>query len=84
MENKMRVIRNLNLTFIFILILFLNILFISAGTLKVTEEHPFLVNGNWISASQLKVGDVLQTIDGKNVTIKKNNSSRNFRAFFCL
>jgi intein/homing endonuclease len=84
MENKMRVIRNLNLTFIFILILFLNILFISAGTLKVTEEHPFLVNGNWISASQLKVGDVLQTIDGKNVTIKKNNSSRNFRAIFCL
>jgi len=44
---------------------------ISAGQLSVTEEHPFLVNGSWISASQLKVGDVLTTSDGENVTIKK-------------
>jgi hypothetical protein len=43
--------------------------FSQAGTLKVTEEHPFLVNGQWISAEQLKVGDVIQTLEGKNVTI---------------
>jgi hypothetical protein len=29
--------------------------FISASQLRVTEEHPFLVNGEWISASQLEV-----------------------------
>jgi len=43
--------------------------FASAGELKVTEEHPFLVNGEWISASELKVGDLLQTADGKKVRI---------------
>jgi hypothetical protein len=59
----------LQLILLFVLIIVLSL--VSAGTLKVTEEHPFLVNGEWISASQLRVGDVLQTIDGKNVTIKK-------------
>jgi hypothetical protein len=42
---------------------------VSAGNLKVTEEHPFLVNGEWISASQLVVGDTLSTVDGKKVKI---------------
>jgi hypothetical protein len=56
-----------------VLILFLGLLvslaFVSAGELRVTEEHPFLINGTWISASQLKVGDILQTSDGKKVRI---------------
>ena len=43
--------------------------FILAGTLKVTEEHPFLVDGKWISASELNAGDILQTSDGKKVRI---------------
>ena len=44
--------------------------FVSAGTLQVTTEHPFLVNGEWIPASELEIGDVLQTIDGQEVRIK--------------
>jgi hypothetical protein len=44
--------------------------FVSASQLRVTEEHPFFVNGEWISASDLKVGDNLTTPDGKNITIK--------------
>jgi hypothetical protein len=43
--------------------------FVYAGQLFVTEEHPFLVYGSWISASQLVVGDVLSTVDGKKVRI---------------
>ena len=44
-------------------------IFAKKGELKVTLEHPFLVNGNWIKASQLKVGDELFTIDGKKARI---------------
>jgi hypothetical protein len=47
--------------------------FSQAGTLKVTEEHPFLINGTWIPASDLKVGDELTTIDGKKVRITNIN-----------
>jgi len=43
---------------------------VSASQLKVTSEHPFLVNNEWIPASQLQVGDSLKTIDGKQVVIK--------------
>jgi len=64
-----------NLGILFILFFCLNSFFlVSAGELKVTLEHPFLIDGEWISASQLKVGDVLQTVDGKNVTIKSIKS----------
>jgi len=45
--------------------------FISAGELKVTQEHPFLINGSWIDASQLKVGDELTLVNGSKVTITK-------------
>lgn len=57
--------------FIFsVFIVLLSILsFVSGSQLKVTEEHPFLINGSWISASQLQVGDLLTTVDGKNVRI---------------
>ena len=59
------------------LILFLNLFFISssfisfvsAGELRVTQEHPFLVNDSWMSAKNLNVGDELFTIDGKKVRI---------------
>jgi hypothetical protein len=60
---------------IFIIILiFIDIPLISSlsdrvGQLKVTLEHPFLVDGKWISASELEVGDELTTDDGKKVRI---------------
>jgi len=54
-----------------ICLIFLNVFFVSAGTLKVTTEHPFLINGTWIPASQLKVGDELTLANGSKVTITK-------------
>jgi len=60
--------RSLNKIFLFLsIILILN--FFSASELKVTEEHLFLVDGKWIPASQLNVGDFLQTSDGEKVVI---------------
>ncbi|MBP7708384.1 hypothetical protein KA107_01765 [Candidatus Pacearchaeota archaeon] len=58
--------RNLNILLFFFLV---SLTFISAGELKVTEEHPFLINGNWIDAKDLKVGDNLTTVDGKRIVI---------------
>ena len=42
----------------------------NAGILKVTEEHPFLVNGDWVPAKNLNEGDLLKTADGKSARIK--------------
>lgn len=55
----------------FVLFLLINITFISAQkyTLKVTDEHPFFVNNEWIPAKELKVGDSLITDDGKKAKI---------------
>ncbi len=50
------------------LILFSNL--VSAGELKVTSEHPFLIEGNWVSANQLNVGDKLTLADGRKAVIK--------------
>jgi len=41
----------------------------SSGQLKVTLEHPFYLNGEWVEAKELQVGDVLKTYDGKKVRI---------------
>lgn len=49
------------------LIIFLPL--ISASQLQVTSEHPFLVNNEWIPASDLNVGDNLKTADGKTARI---------------
>ena len=63
-----------------LLILFsLLIPFSYAETLQVTLEHPFLVDENWVDAGDLKVGDILNTIDGpqviiKNITYVKDNT----------
>jgi len=58
------------LLFVLSLILLLLVLpLIQAAQLKVTSEHPFLLDGNWVKASDLKVGDKLSTIDGKNARI---------------
>ncbi|MBU3913167.1 MAG: hypothetical protein KKE50_03675 [Nanoarchaeota archaeon] len=53
---------------IFLIILLAS--FSSAGILKVTEEHPFLVNGEWVPAKNLNEGDLLKTADGKSARIK--------------
>jgi hypothetical protein len=52
-----------------VIIIFLFLPLISAGQLNVTQEHPFLINGSWIEAKDLREGDLLQTSDGKNVRI---------------
>jgi len=57
--------------FIFLFLFLISFTFISAGELKVTQEHPFLINGSWIDASQLKVGDELTLVNGSKVTITK-------------
>lgn len=47
---------------------------VSAGEkyeLKVTLEHPFLINDEWVPASQLQVGDLMTTVDGKKARITK-------------
>ncbi len=44
-------------------------LFTKKGELRVTNEHPFLINGSWVKASELKVGDELFTVNGKKARI---------------
>jgi len=56
------------------ILLFANINIINSqpsqeGELKVTLEHPFLINDEWIKASELQEGDLLTTIDGKKAII---------------
>jgi len=55
------------LLLIFFLLLVLPL--VLAAQLKVTSEHPFLVNNEWIAASDLEVGDKLLTIDRKTARI---------------
>jgi len=50
------------------LILFSGLVY--AGELKVTSEHPFLINGEWVSASDLNIGDKLTLADGRKAVIK--------------
>jgi hypothetical protein len=54
-------------------ILSLFILFISpiviASELKVTQEHPFYLDGEWVEAKELQVGDILKTYEGMDVRI---------------
>ena len=53
--------------FALIILLMVNLIF--AGELRVTQEHPFLVEGKWIPASALNVGDELITSSGQKVKI---------------
>src|SRR3989344_9487115 len=48
---------------------FLLIGLVSSEELRVTQEHPFLVEGKWIPASALNVGDELITSSGQKVKI---------------
>ena len=39
-------------------------------TIKCTREHPFFVDGEWVEAERLEVGDLLQLESGRKVKIK--------------
>ena len=39
------------------------------GDLLVTAEHPFLVDGKWVTAERLRVGDRLMDVGGKEAVI---------------
>src|SRR3989344_2931847 len=54
---------------LFALIILLIVNVILTGELKVTQEHPFFVNGEWVTASQLSVGDELITSSDEKVKI---------------
>jgi len=55
---------------VFLLVFVALTTFSYAEQLKVTPEHPFYLNGEWIEAKNLKIGDKLKTIDGKTAVIK--------------
>jgi len=55
---------------VFLLVFVVLVTFSYAEQLKVTPEHPFYLNGEWVEASELEVGDKLKTIDGKTAVIK--------------
>src|SRR3989344_7986116 len=54
---------------LFVLIILLMVNLILAGELRVTQEHPFFVNSEWVPASALNVGDELITSSGEKVKI---------------
>lgn len=47
------------------------------STVTCTAEHPFYVNGKYVNASDLKVGDVCKTVEGETTleSIKVNEDS---------
>ena len=56
----------------FVLILIFSLFlvyFSSASQIEVTEEHPFLIDNEWIPANQLEIWDLLTTSEGKRVKI---------------
>ena len=44
---------------------------IGKEVIEVTAEHPFFINGQWLAAGFIKVGDIVHLHDG-SVTIVKN------------
>ena len=54
---------------VMIIILSLQIITARTGILNVNTDHPFLINGKWIAASELKVGDSITTVDRKKARI---------------
>ena len=50
-------------------------------TLRVTDSHPFMVNGKWITAGELRLGDPLSTPDGKSVVESIDRVDRGVRVY---
>ncbi len=77
--------KNVGLVLTFVVLLFFSlslVSFISAGQLQVTQEHPFLINGSWMPAKNLHVGDILQTSDGGKVRITSIEDIISEKPFF--
>jgi len=55
-----------------------------AEQLRVTPEHPFYLDGEWVEASELEIGDVLKTYDGKKSSNQKHKESKNRGTSNCL
>ena len=70
-----------NLSLVLVIIIFLQNTNALTGTLKVTSEHPFLINGKWIPASQLKVGDLITAVNGKKAKITSINDFELYNPF---
>jgi len=41
------------------------------NVIEVTHEHPFFIDGNWVSADEIKVGDNLTLKDDQKVLVDK-------------
>ena len=53
------------------------------GSLKATANHPFYLNGGWVRADQLKVGDVLTTLSG-NLSISRLDTEHSDESVYNL
>lgn len=52
------------------------------GTIGVTEDHPFFVDGDWTNASDLKIGDILVDQEGRQVAMtSKEHINKGVRVF---
>lgn len=79
--------KNIFLVSLFFIVIFafsiVNSYELKTGQLKVTTEHPFLQDGEWIPSKQLEKGDTITTKDGRKATItsirkvKKNTTVYN-------
>ncbi|MFC1703383.1 polymorphic toxin-type HINT domain-containing protein [Candidatus Omnitrophota bacterium] len=53
--------------------------------IRVTSEHPFFIEGKWVKAGNLKIGDLLTTVDGRRekiadiIPVRKNAMVYNFK-----
>lgn len=62
------IVRNMKIEVVIVVLIILSSVY--ASELKVTNNHPFLVNGTWIEASELNLEDELTMINGKKAIIK--------------
>ncbi len=44
-------------------------LFIINKTIETTPEHRFFVNGRWLDAGKIKIGDMLENYQGQKITV---------------
>ncbi|MNK04936.1 hypothetical protein D3C87_228090 [compost metagenome] len=44
---------------------------IGTDTLQTTDDHPFYVNGNWVKAMDLNVGDSLDLLNGGKIVLSE-------------
>ena len=52
-----------------VIMLVIPIISSNSNQIKVTLEHPFLVNNEWIEAENLVQGEIIENINGEKVLI---------------